>query len=415
MAWPLLDRLDDVKNVLKLALGILTSIGGYLEAGSLGTALQAGAAFRFQLLWSIAAGTICLAMLTEMSGRLAAVSHQTVVGAVRKRFGIGVQVWPLITQILIDLLVLACEVGGAAYALELATGIRMTVWAIPVAAGLWLLLWLGTFGLIENGVAALGLVTLAFPVAAVLLRPDWAEVARGLIPRRPAMHPAQYGYLAVGILGATISPYLVTFYSSGAVEERWSERDLSANRIVAGLGMSFGSLISMAVVVVAALTLGAQGIKPETFRDAAGVLNGPLGRWGFWLFCASLFIGCAGAALELSLDLSYIIAQCLGWNWGESQRPASEARFALIYTGALAIVTIPTLLGIDPLQLTMLSMALTVVALPIMLAPLLVVMNDRDYLKSHTNGWVSNLAVLVIVVLSFVLAVLAIPLQVIGS
>jgi len=400
---------------MKLALGILTSIGGYLEAGSLGTALQAGATFRFGLLWAIAAGTICLALLTEMTGRLAAVSHQTVTAAVRKRFGVAVQIWPLTAQILIDLFVLACEVGGAAFALELMTGVSMRIWAIPVAFGLWLLLWRGTFGLIENGVALLGLVTLAFPVAAVLLRPDWATVATGLIPHRPQSGGAHYAYLAVSILGATISPYLVSFYSSGAVEEEWKETDLTANRIVSGLGMSFGSLISMAVVVVAAMVLKPAGINPQSFRDAAGVLNGPLGRAGFWLFCGSLFIGCVGAALELALDLSYIVAQSFGWQWGENQRPEGEARFALIYTIALPLVTLPTLAGIDPLTLTMLSMALTVVALPIMLAPLLVVMNDGDYLKSHTNGLVSNIAVLVIVLLSFVLAVVAIPLQVMGG
>jgi Mn2+/Fe2+ NRAMP family transporter len=404
-----------VKNALKLALGILTSIGGYLEAGSLGTALQAGASFRFQLLWPILAGTICLAMLTEMSGRLAAVSHHSVTGAVRKRFGITIQCWPLLTQILIDLLVLACEVGGAAFALELATGLPMRVWALPVAFALWLLLWLGTFGVIENGVALLGLVTLAFPVAAVLLHPDWAHAAAGLIPQRPHGSAAQYGYLAVSIIGATISPYLVTFYSSGAIEEEWKEQDLNANRIVAGLGMTFGGLISMAVVVVAAMVLAPAGIRPESFRDAARVLVGPLGQAGFWLFCASLFIGCAGAALELALDLSYVVAQSLGWTWGKNLRPANAARFSVIYTMALVIAMLPALAGVDPLKLTMISMALTVVALPIMLAPLLVVMNDRDYLGDHTNGWISNGAVVLIVALSFVLAVLAIPLQILGG
>jgi Mn2+/Fe2+ NRAMP family transporter len=404
-----------VKNALKLALGILTSIGGYLEAGSLGTALQAGASFRFQLLWAIAAGTICLAVLTEMSGRLAAVSHHTVVGAIRKRFGFAVQIWPLLTQILIDLLVLACEIGGAAFALELATGISMQMWAMPVALGLWALLWCGTFGLNENGVATLGLVTLAFPVAVCLSGPDWRMVAGGLLPQRPQIAPAQYGYLVVSILGATISPYLVTFYSSGAVEEQWKEEDLTANRIVSSVGMTFGSLVSMAVMIVAGLVLAPRGAVPQSFRDAEGVLTTALGRPGFWLFCASLFVGCAGAALELALDLSYIIAQSLGWQWGENQRPVDEARFALMYTAAIPIATVPSLAGVNPLTLTMLSMALTVVALPIMLAPLVVIMNDSDYLKTHTNGWFSNIAVLVIVVLSFVLALLAIPLQLMGS
>ena len=138
-------------------------------------------------------------------------------------------------------------------------------------------------------------------------------------------------------------------------------------------------------------------------------------RWGFALFCLSLFIGCIGAAFELSLDISYITAQTFGWNWGESEKPAAEARFALVYTGAIALATLPSFFGIDPLKLTMFSMALTVVMLPLITAPLMVLMNDKRWLKTHTNGWISNSAVIVIIVISFALAVLAIPVQLMGK
>ena len=404
-----------MKNLAKIGLGILTSVGGYLEAGSLGTALQAGAAFHYSLLWAIALGTICLAFLVEMTGRLAAVSHHTMVDAMRKRFGIHLQVWPLGAQVVVDLLVLASEIGGVALALQLATGISIRVWAVPVVLLIWILLWRATFDAIEHGVALLGLVTLVFVVTACWLHPSWHSVGRGLLPSRPPHDSARYAYLAVAILGATISPYLVTFYSSGAVEERWTVKDLLPNRVVAALGMSFGSLISMAIVIVAALILAPRGIAAQTYQQATVVLSIPLGRWGFWLFCASLGIGCAGAALELSLDVSYIIAQTFGWQWSENQRPHEGARFALVYTGALALAALPSLAAVDPLKLTMFSMAVTVIALPIVIAPLLVIMNDRRYLRSHTNGWTTNVAVAVIVALAFALAVLAIPVQLTGA
>src|SRR5438874_9096009 len=145
-----------MKNFTKVALGILTSVGGYLEVGSMGTSLQAGAAFRFELLWALVVGTVCIIFLTEMSGRLAAVRHETVISAMREHFGFTFQVWPLTAQIIVDLLVLACEIGGASLALQLMTGISLTIWALPVTLLLWTLLWLGTFGAIEHSVAFLG-------------------------------------------------------------------------------------------------------------------------------------------------------------------------------------------------------------------------------------------------------------------
>ena len=81
----------------------------------------------------------------------------------------------------------------------------------------------------------------------------------------------------------------------------------------------------------------------------------------------------------------------------------------------MALGTIPSLLGIDPLAFTMFSMAMTVVALPILIAPLLVVMNDEHHLRAYTNGWITNAAVIAIVALAFALAVVAIPLQILGG
>ena len=404
-----------MKNLTKIGLGILTSVGGYLEVGSIGTALQAGANFRYELLWALLVGTVCIAFLVEMTGRLAAVSHHTVIDAMRKRFGFRFQAWPLAAQVVVDLFVLASELGGASLALELATNVSMRIWVIPIALGVWALLWFGTFDMIEHGVAVLGLVTLCFVVAAIKLGPDWHAARRSLVPHMPSLNRGQYAYLAVGILGATVSPYLATFYSSGGVEEEWTTKDLMPNRIVAALGMGFGALVAMAVVIVAAIVLAPRGVKAETYQQAAFILTIPFPRWGYQLFWLSLAIGCIGAALEIALDVSYIVSQSAGWDWGESQKPAQETRFAMIYTLAMPLAAIPALIGLDPLKLTMFSMAMTVIALPIVIGPLIVIMNDKQYLRTHTNGIVTNVAVVAIIALAFLLALVAIPVQIMGS
>jgi Mn2+/Fe2+ NRAMP family transporter len=55
----------------------------------------------------------------------------------------------------------------------------------------------------------LGLVTLCFVVAAMKLGLPWREAAGGLVPSVPPDHHASYGFMAVSILGATISPYML--------------------------------------------------------------------------------------------------------------------------------------------------------------------------------------------------------------
>jgi Mn2+/Fe2+ NRAMP family transporter len=404
-----------VKKILQITLGIVTSVGGFLEIGSVTTAAQAGAAFGYQLLWAILLGTLCLIFLVEMSGRLSAVSKHTIVEAMRERFGFPFFFVVLVGMVVVAFLVLIAELGGIGFSLQLLTGIGFPWWAIPVSLLVWLLMWKGTFGLIENGASLLGLVTICFVVAAIKLHPDWGGVARGLAPAMPQSDKAHYGFIAVSILGASISPYLMYFYSSGAIEDKWDESYVGVNRFIAGLGMTFGGFLSMAVLVVAALALQPRGIQVDNFGQSALLMTTALPRWGFYLFAISMLFACFGAALEVSLAIAYFFAQGFGWNWGEDLEPSKDARFSFVYTIIILLAAVPLVFGIDPLKMTIMSMALTAATLPLAITPFLFLMNDPAYMGKHRNGWIGNSVVAIIIVISFVLAVITIPLQIIGG
>jgi Mn2+/Fe2+ NRAMP family transporter len=403
------------KQVFEVALGVVTSVGGFLEVGSIATAAQAGAMFGFQLVWPIALGTLCLIFLVEMSGRLAAVSHHPLPSAVRERFGFHYFFIPLAAETVIDLLVLASEIGGVCLGLQLLTGIPFFYWAVPVAFLLWLFLWRGTFGVIEYGVSLLGLTTLIFVLAAFKTHPAISKIGAGFVPTFPAHHQAQYWFLAVSIIGATISPYLVNFYSSGAVEDKWSEKDLVPNRITAGFGMSFGGTISIAVLIAAAMILHPRGIRIDSYEQIAMEVTAPLGLWGYRIFALALIIACMGAALELSLDIAYVYAQGFGWRWSEDVRPADASRFAIVYTIFIFSACLPIALRTDPLKLTMFSMATTALVLPLIVLPFLIIMNDKRYLRNHCNSRFTNLVVCFIIILAAAMAVVAIPLEIFGG
>lgn len=197
--------------IVDLILGVVTSIGGFVEVGSISTSAQAGSEFGFQLLWAVAAAGLMLAMLVEMSGRLAAVSKQPLAAAVRERFGIQFQIVPLAAELLLDLLLLAAEIGGVGIAMKLATGVGFQWWIVPIGIAIWTVLWTCGFGLIEYGIGLLGLVTLSFVVAAWKLGPSPHDLTRSLIPSLPQHDAVRYAFIAVSIVGATVSPYLLNF------------------------------------------------------------------------------------------------------------------------------------------------------------------------------------------------------------
>jgi Mn2+/Fe2+ NRAMP family transporter len=404
-----------MKKIIQVALGIVTGIGGFLEIGSVTTSAQAGAAFGFQLIWALALGMLCLIFLTEMSGRFAACSKHTVVDGLRDRFGFGFFSIVLGGVSLVVFLVLIAELGGVALSLKIATGAGVPWWALPVALFGWLLIFKTNFDFIEDASSILGLLTLCFAVAVHRLHPDWGSVVHGILPTLPQSEKANYWFLAVSILGASITPYLMYFYSSGAVEDKWDESYLGINKIIAWAGMAFGGLLSISVLIVSAMVLHPRGIKGDSFDQLANMMLVPFPKWGVVLFATSLGITCLGAALEVALAISYMFGQGLGWNGSENKPPVKEARFTTVYTVLLILAAVPLLLNADPIKVTTIAMSLTAATLPLAVVPFLILMNDPTYVGENTNGLVNNSVVVLIMTLAFVLSIVSIPLQVLGG
>jgi Mn2+/Fe2+ NRAMP family transporter len=404
-----------VSAIFDLVLGVVTSIGGFVEIGSISTSAQAGSEFGYQLLWAIAIATVMLAMLSEMSGRLAAVSKQPLAAAVRERFGIHFQIVPIVAELCIDVLLLAAEIGGVAIAIKLLTGIGLQMLVLPVGAVVWLLLWFCGFSVLEYGIGLLGLTTLCFVVSAWRLGPDPVDVARSFIPSVADHDRLRYAFLAISIVGATVSPYLVNFYSSGCVEEKMTEKELWVDRTTSYLGMCFGGVVSMGVLITSAMVLGPLDIRVDSFEQAALMLVPAFNRWAIGLFAASLGIGCLGAAAEIAVNGGYMLSQVGGWSWGASRRRRDAPRFVVAFTIVLLLALAVSMSGVDPIQLTLISVALTVMVMPLVVLPFLVLMNDRRYVKDHTNGPIQNGILAALTIAGAIMALVIVPLEILGG
>lgn len=404
-----------MRKILNLALGIVTSIGGFVEVGSISTSVQAGAEFGFSLLWAIAAATIFLAALAEMAGRVAAVSKRSMAAAVRERFGFPFQAVPLAAELIIDTLLLTAELGGAAIAIKMLTGVGFQWWILPVGVTAWLALWFGNFSVVEDGIGLLGMVTLSFVLAAWRLNPKVTSIAHGFVPTLPHHDVMRYAFLTVSIVGATVSPYLLNFYASGAIEEKWTEQDLWTNRLTSFLGMGFGSVVAMGCLVTAAMVFGPQHVKVETYEHAAQMFVPVYGRWAVTLFALSLGIGCFGAAVEIALNAGYVLGQAFGWSWGIDRKRRDTSRFVAAFSSMLLVAVAIASLGFDPLRVTLISVALTVVIMPLVVLPFLVLMNEEEYAGTHTNGPIGNGLLAVLTVAGALMAMVVIPLEILGG
>jgi Mn2+/Fe2+ NRAMP family transporter len=393
-----------------VTLGLLTAIGGFVDVGALATAAEAGSKFQLGLVWAFVVGTLAIILLLEMAGRYASVSKRPYSGAIRQHLGFKYYLLPLGACLLANTLMLAAEMGGMAVAMSLVFGVDWFV-LYPVAAlFVWVCVWFASFKAIENVPALLGLVTLSFIAGVVALGGPQPRLLTTLWHPDVAGQMPGYLFLAAAVLGAIISPYLVVFYSSGAREEGWSRSALGVNRVTAIGGMALGCLAALGIQLLSSMTLGPLHVQVGTLGEVALSLARPFGRVGAYLFAATLFVTCWGAALEIALAMSYNISQGFGWSWGVDRPHRHAARFRLTMLLFLALAFCVGLLGLDPLTLTIYASAVTALVLPISLFPFLVVMNNPKYLHDKVNGPFVNVATAVVILMAFVIAVVSLPL-----
>ena len=191
-----------LKNILAVALGIFSAIGGFVDIGDLVFNTQAGATFGFQLLWVVVVGVLGIIVYSEMCGRVSAVAERPVFDLVRERTGFGAGLATLLASEVVNLMTCAAEIGGVAISLQLLSGLPYRV-LIPLAVlGLAISSWVLPFRWIERVFGYLGLCMLVFAVGAIKLHPDWGRVAHGFIPGPHSGGSLMvYLYFVVGLLG----------------------------------------------------------------------------------------------------------------------------------------------------------------------------------------------------------------------
>jgi Mn2+/Fe2+ NRAMP family transporter len=188
-----------------------------------------------------------------------------------------------------------------------------------------------------------------------------------------------------------MTPYEVFFFSSGAVEEHWTPKDLGNSRLNVMVGFPLGGFLSVAIAASAAIVLLPNQIEVTSLSQTVM----PVAAAGGKLLLAFANIGIVaatfGAALETTLSGGYILAQFFGWPWGKFRRPAEAARFHVVMIVIIVIGAAVLYTRVDPIMVTEYSVVFSAIALPLTYLPILIVANDSEYMGDKTNGRVANM------------------------
>ncbi len=404
-----------MKKILGITLGIMTALGGFVDLGQIVFTTQAGALFQYGLLWAIVLGTGAIIVYMEMCGRVAVVAKEPVFAVVRTRLGWPLGLATLIASNLLNLITCAAELGGVAIVLHLLTGWPEKLALVAATFAFAALVLLSRFQWIERTLGLSGLMMIVFAVSAVVLHPDWRQLAHGLLPsssQADAKHTLLYWYFAVGIFSAMLMEYEVHFYSSGAIEEDWTTDDLGENFMVASLGSVLGSLLTVGLLVLGALVFLPRGIFPQVLSTTTMAGAFPFAKKALVLALIGTLACISGAAVETALSGAYNVCQFFNLNWGKNQPLKSVRVYTATWLAMFVVALIIALTGVRPLQLVNISIVFGMVIMPLTYYPILRVAADKNIMGKHVNSRFDTIIGIIFLVLITAAAMAAIPLMI---
>ncbi len=255
----------------------------------------------------------------------------------------------------------------------------------------------------------------AYVFALLAVKIPWAQALKGLfVPS--VTWSSDYFATLVAIAGTTISPYLFFWQASQEAEEvrvtperqplllrHWQARGaFSRIRADTAVGMGFSNLIAIAIIVMTAATLHANGVtNVESSSQAAEALKPIAGHFATLVFT----LGIVGTGLlavpVLAGSAAYAVAEAAGWPVGLARRPKEATAFYATLALAAGIGIGINFTPINPISALYWSAVINgVVAVPIMV--LLMLMTARSRVMGEftigpvlkTLGWAATVAML---------------------
>jgi len=372
-----------IKFFKSLGPGIITGASGDDPSG-IATYTQTGAQFGFGQLWSAVYILPFLIAVQEACGRIGAVTGHGLAYAVKKHFSRRVVYFMVIIVLIANTINIGADIGVMASSLQLITPFDFTPLAIGVTVLILILEIFTSYRTYSKILKYLALTLLAYPLTLLIINAPWSTILSATFIPHIELNFAFF-FIATGVLGTTISPFMFFWQASEEVEEerelklikhgvpKISFRFIKNMRFDTIMGMLFSQFGTWAIIIVAATVLHSHGVTDiKTAADAAKALEPLVSTFPNAGYLAKLLftLGIVGLGLLgvpiMAGSSAYAIAEAFKFRDGLNLKFKQAHGFY----GAITIATLVGLLinyiGIDPMKALVYSAVLNgFVAVPL--------------------------------------------------
>src|SRR5215475_12747464 len=176
------------------------------DAGGIATYASVGAKYGYDLLWMMVVITVSLIVVQEMSARMGIVTGKGLAELIREHYGVRWATFSMVAVLIANLGICISEFVGIGAALGLAHVPKYV--SVPIASlVVWLLLVRGSYKVAERVFVLMTIPFFAYPIAAILAKPDWKDVGSAIVAPHVQLTSA-YLFLFIATSGTTITPFM---------------------------------------------------------------------------------------------------------------------------------------------------------------------------------------------------------------
>lgn len=373
--------------------GVIAANAGN-DAAGIATYSSAGSQYVYRTLFFMVLVTVALVLVQLMATKLGTFTGKGIAALIREQFSLRMTALALVCVLLANTGLVVSEFAGIGAAFELVGVSRYLV--IPIAAiVIWALVLFGSYRYAERIFLVLSLAFLAYPIAAVLGKPNWADVGANLVVPHLLVNP-DFLLLGVALIGTTVSPYMQLYAAAGVVDRGAGPTDYRSARLDAVSGAIFACIISMTIIVATGATIGGRG-PLQSASEAAQALRPVAGPQAELLFGIGLLGASALAAAVVPLSSSYAISEAIGVERSVSRKFTEAPLFLGLFTFQIALGAAVALTPVNLIQLLIGTQVLQGVITPVILVFLLILANRRSVLGEAANRPAMRIAGIVVV------------------
>jgi NRAMP (natural resistance-associated macrophage protein)-like metal ion transporter len=399
------------EKLMSLGPGLITGASDDDPSG-IATFSQAGAQFGFGMLWMALFQYPMMTVIQEICARIGLVTGSGLGGILKKKYSKKILI-PLSGLVLI-----ANTINIAADIAAMGAAVRLLIPQVPIfittiffvifIVGLEIVVPYQKYMKILKYTA---LSLLSYIITAIIVGGSWSQILTFSVIPHIEIKP-EFATMFVAIIGTSISPYLFFWQASEEAEEdvakqkikeigkgnpEVTKKEIKLMRIDIAVGIAFAELIVWAIVITTAGSLHTHGVTDIQSSEQAAKALEPLvktfphaGEIAKAIFAFGI-IGTGLLAIPVLAGSSgYILADTFGWKQGLNKKFNQAKAFYIVIAAATSIGLLINFVNIDPIRALVYAAVINAItSIPILFA-VLKISNDKNFLKTETNGKLSN-------------------------